>query len=168
VRSAQAEERVRHAANAAVPLVIRDMTPADLATVVGIEREVFSDPWPERFFLDLLARGATWARIAERDGALAGYALTAVVGEEADLENIATVPGQRRAGVARVLLEDALREAARRGASRMALDVRASNDAAQTLYRTHGFRLAGLRRGYYQHPDEDALVMARPLGGGSV
>ena len=37
-----------------------------------------------------------------------------------------------------------------------------SNDAAQGLYRAHGFRLAGLRRGYYQDPPEDALLMTAP------
>ena len=130
----------------------------------GDREEVFTDAWSEGFFHDLLARGVTWARIAERGGALAGYALTVVHGAEADLENIATVPGQRRAGVARALLEDAMHEAAGRGAGRIALEVRVSNDAAQALYRAYGFRHAGLRRGYYQHPDEDALVMARSLG----
>jgi tRNA threonylcarbamoyladenosine biosynthesis protein TsaB len=164
VRTAQAEERVRHAANAAVPLVLRDMSAADGATVAAIERMIFSDPWSETFFQDLLRRAATWARVAERGGGIAGYAVTVVHGTEADLENIAVVPGQRRAGLAVALLEDAMDEAVRRGARRIALEVRVSNDAAQALYRAHGFRLAGLRRGYYRQPDEDALVMARPLG----
>lgn len=164
VRTAQAEERVRHAASAAVPVVLRDMAAPDVANVAAIECEIFSDPWSEGFFHDLLSRGATWARVAERGGALAGYAITVVHGTEADLENIAVVPVQRRAGVAVALLEDAMREAAGRGALRLALEVRVSNDAAQALYRAHGFRLAGLRRRYYRQPDEDALVMAMPLG----
>jgi hypothetical protein len=38
--------------------------------------------------------------------------------------------------------------------------VRVSNFAAQALYRAFGFRLAGLRRGYYRDTGEDALTMA--------
>lgn len=165
VRTAQAEERVRHAANAAVPVTLRNMTPPDASKVAAIERGIFSDPWSESFFQDLLGRAATWARVAERGGAIAGYAVTVVHGVEADLENIAVVPAQRRAGVAVALLEDGMREAAGRGARRLSLEVRVSNDAAQALYRAYGFRLAGLRRGYYRQPDEDALVMARALEG---
>ena len=51
-------------------------------------------------------------------------------------------PGLRRAGCRAVLLE-----------------VRASNTAAQSLYAAHGFTRIGLRRRYYQVPQEDAVVM---------
>ncbi len=164
VRSAQAEERVRHALTGERPVRVRAMTPDDIPAVVAVERIVFSDPWAESFFRDLLGQAGTWARIAERDGALAGYAVTAIRSPQADLENIATVPGQRRNGVARTLLLDALAAAGERAAAQVVLEVRVSNDAAQALYRAHGFRLVGLRPGYYRHPDEDAVVMARDLG----
>ena len=39
--------------------------------------------------------------------------------------------------------------------------MRVSNSAAQALYRALGFRLMGLRRGYYRAPEEDALLMGR-------
>jgi len=45
----------------------------------------------------------------------------------------------------------------------LALEVRVSNGAAQALYRSHGFQLVGLRRGYYRRPEEDALLMARKV-----
>ena len=41
----------------------------------------------------------------------------------------------------------------------MLLEVRASNTAAQSLYAAHGFTRIGLRRRYYQAPQEDAVVM---------
>lgn len=172
VRSAQAEERVRRALAGAVPIAIRAMTEADVPAIAAIERRVFTDPWAESFFVDALARGAgaaagesfrPWARVAERAGALAGYALATFAGERVTLENIATAPGQRREGVARALLAALLEDAAATGAAEASLEVRASNDAAQALYRAYGFRFAGLRRGYYQSPPEDALVMSVPL-----
>ena len=50
-----------------------------------------------------------------------------------------------------------------RGVRMLGLEVRVSNTAAQGLYRTLGFRLVGLRRGYYKAPVEDALLMALRL-----
>jgi ribosomal-protein-alanine N-acetyltransferase len=65
----------------------------------------------------------------------------------------------RRRGVARALIEELLAHARSAGVRRLTLEVRVSNFAAQGLYREHGFRLVGLRRGYYRDRGEDALVM---------
>jgi ribosomal protein S18 acetylase RimI-like enzyme len=56
-------------------------------------------------------------------------------------------------------MEAALDEARRRGAAQVLLEVRASNEMAQSLYKSLGFRFAGRRRDYYRSPQEDALVM---------
>lgn len=172
VRSAQAEEKVRHRVSAAHPVTIRDFGDADVMAAAEIEREVFSDPWPPSFFRGELATPSMWARIAERQGALAGYSL-AWLGEGAGhLGNLAVVPAQRRHGVARALLADLFAEAQRRGVIEISLEVRVSNDAAQALYREHGFRVSGLRRGYYRDTGEDALVMSwrgdAPRGAGTA
>lgn len=171
VRSAQAEERVRRAVAGAVPMTVRAMRESDVPAIGPIERRVFSDPWPESFFRDALAAAARaaegafhpWARVAEREGALAGYSLANIEPPIATLENLATIPGQRRNGVARALLADLLEHCESRRVRELTLEVRVSNDAAQGLYRGYGFRLAGLRRGYYRQPPEDALVMTAPL-----
>jgi ribosomal-protein-alanine N-acetyltransferase len=159
VRSAQAEERVRHRVLAARALAIRPMAEADVATVAAIERRVFSDPWSAEFFRSELGLQSVYARVAELEGRIAGY-LVAWLGEaEGHLGNLAVIPEARRGGIARALLEDLLAHAGPPGARRIALEVRVSNFAAQALYRAHGFRLAGLRRGYYRDTSEDALVM---------
>lgn len=160
VRSAQAEEKVRRQAAAAHPVTMRAFEEADVNAATEIERAVFSDPWPASFFRGELATPSMWARIAEREGVLAGYSLAWLGEGGGHLGNLAVVPSQRRRGVARALLTDLFAEARRRGVSEISLEVRASNDAAQALYREHGFRLAGLRRGYYRDTGEDALVLS--------
>jgi len=45
------------------------------------------------------------------------------------------------------------------GARRATLEVRHSNEPAQRLYERFGFTVAGIRRGYYTNPAEDALVL---------
>jgi ribosomal-protein-alanine N-acetyltransferase len=56
-------------------------------------------------------------------------------------------------------MEAAIDEAGRRSVAFVILEVRASNEAAQLLYRDLGFRIVGRRREYYRLPTEDALVM---------
>jgi ribosomal-protein-alanine N-acetyltransferase len=43
------------------------------------------------------------------------------------------------------------------------LEVRESNQSAQALYLSSGFRPVGQRAGYYRNPKEDALVLWLPL-----
>lgn len=160
VRSAQAEERVRRAALAGQPVRLRDLTALDVPAVAQVERRVFSDAWPEACFHSELAQGMTWARLAELDGALAGYLLAWLGAGTGHIGNLAVTPEARRRGVARALLADLLDQARATGVARVTLEVRAANFAAQALYRAHGFRLAGLRRGYYRDTGEDALIMA--------
>lgn len=163
VRSAQAEERVRHAALLATPITVRAMTAADVPAVAEAERRTFSDAWSESYFRSLLDQPGGWTRVAEREGQMAGYLIASVQEPVCDLENVAVLPAHRRCGVASALLADLYGYCRVSGAREVLLEVRASNDGAQALYRSHGFRLAGLRRGYYRAPDEDALLMACPV-----
>jgi tRNA threonylcarbamoyladenosine biosynthesis protein TsaB len=160
VRSAQAEERVRRAALAGQAIRLRDFTALDVPVAAQVERRVFSDPWPEAGFHSELSQAMAWGRVAELDGALAGYLLAWLGAGAGHIGNLAVTPEARRRGVARALIADLLEQALATGVTRVTLEVRAANFAAQALYRAHGFRLAGLRRGYYRDTGEDALIMA--------
>ena len=65
----------------------------------------------------------------------------------------------RRRGVGLTLAADALSFAGMRGCKTADLEVRESNEAAIRLYERLGFRRAGKRRGYYDDPPEDAVLM---------
>ena len=159
VRPAQAEEKVRHKVLGLVPPVIRPLRPADLPVVDELEQRLFGDPWPQSFFLDALAAPEAVCLVAERHGAIAGYLIATLDAPQAELQNLATAPDQQRGGIARALLDELIAICRVRGVRDLNLEVRVSNAPAQALYRTHGFRLNGLRRGYYRAPDEDALLM---------
>jgi ribosomal-protein-alanine N-acetyltransferase len=75
--------------------------------------------------------------------------------------NVAVDPGYRRQGLARRLLVFAMARAARAGARRALLELRAGNREALALYESLGFRSLGVRRAYYGEPTEDALVLTR-------
>src|SRR5262245_43606788 len=84
-----------------------------------------------------------------------GFFAGGMVEDEVHVNNLASHTDFRRMGVARGLMEAAIDEARRRGAAHMLLEVRASNEAAQTLYRDLAFSFAGRRRDYYRFPTED-------------
>jgi ribosomal-protein-alanine N-acetyltransferase len=61
--------------------------------------------------------------------------------------------------IGELLLRTILEEAVRRGLNESMLEVRKSNLVAQNLYRKYGYKVVTIRRGYYQFPLEDAVVM---------
>jgi [ribosomal protein S18]-alanine N-acetyltransferase len=84
-----------------------------------------------------------------------------IVVEELHVITLAVDATHRRTGLGRRLMQGVLREAARLGATRATLEVRASNVAARRLYESLGFDLVTVRPAYYTHPDEDAFILWR-------
>ncbi len=144
-------------------LYLRSMTVADIDDVMAIETVAFGSPWSRQFFLEELQ--ATHARsvLCQKEGKPIGYVIYWEVSGEMDIHNVAVHPRNRRQGVARAMLGHIIEKAAQRGFRRVTLEVRKSNDAAQTLYRSLGFETCGLRKGYYSDNGEDAWLMERKL-----
>ena len=129
--------------------------------IAQLERENFSIPWSETQLEDALYNDAASFIVAEdEEGNVIGYAGLQVVLDEGYINNIAVEEAARRHGVASALLDVYCRFAAVNLAF-LTLEVRKSNAPAIALYEKHGFQQAGLRKGYYQHPREDALIMTR-------
>jgi len=69
----------------------------------------------------------------------------------------------RRKGLGARLVRLALERFAAWQAAAVYLEVRVSNAAARAMYTKMGFQEVGRRRGYYQQPREDAIVLKRSL-----
>lgn len=136
------------------------MKAAHLDQVEAIERTCFSDAWSRRLLEDMLTLpGAIALAAVDGEGAVLGYVSAQTVLDEGYVNNVAVRPQSRRQGVASALLEELRRLAAERELAFLTLEVRASNRSAQALYAGQGYREAGCRPGYYQHPREDAILM---------
>jgi len=94
-------------------------------------------------------------------GEVLGYGGLAVAPPEAWINNIAVRRDQQRTGIGRQLLAELLSYGRAKGATRTLLEVAADNGPAQLLYGRYGFEVIGVRRGYYQPSNTDALVMRR-------
>jgi ribosomal-protein-alanine N-acetyltransferase len=101
--------------------------------------------------------------IAEAGTKLTGFAAAQIILDVCELQSIVVAGPARRSGVATKLLSTLIEWARKQSASRVQLEVRAGNSAAIAFYERAGLRRDGLRRAYYRHPDEDALLMSLPL-----
>ena len=137
----------------------RQIKPSDVDGIMAIERVSFSSPWSARFFLEELKSPYTRSLVAEIGETTIAYIVYWLLAMEIDIHNLAVHPTYRRQGVGRSLLETVINEAKERGLSRVTLEVRKSNEAAQRLYQSLGFVAQGLRKGYYSDDGEDALMM---------
>ncbi|MGX7204016.1 ribosomal protein S18-alanine N-acetyltransferase [Enterococcus pingfangensis] len=82
--------------------------------------------------------------------------------DEIEITNIATkIKGQ---GYGAQLLERLLKYAKAQQIATIFLEVRASNQAARLFYEKFGFLEIGRRKNYYQHPQEDAVLMSLKVG----
>lgn len=131
-----------------------------LRHVLHIERQVYPRPWTYVLFTQELSLVTSRAYyVARVDGQVVGYTGLMLSLEDAHVTNLAVDPAWHRRGIAQRLLANDAREAVRRGARHLTLEVRVSNDPAQALYRKFGFAPAGVRRNYYVETNEDALIM---------
>jgi ribosomal-protein-alanine N-acetyltransferase len=130
--------------------------------VMLLEEDLFgSEKWSPAMFWNELANRRHYLVALDGD-TVQGYAGLAVTPpDEAWVQNIAVRRDAQRHGVGRALLEALLAEAARLAVPKVLLEVAVDNAAAQRLYATYDFEPVGIRRGYYQPSNTDALVMMR-------
>lgn len=148
----------------AEPFRISAAVPDDIVRMAELEKICFSEPWSEQSLCSCCQNPEYIFFTAKcGDGRMAGYSSMRYVLDEAEICNIAVAPESRRKGAASALLSEMIKTARELGLKSIFLEVRAGNEAAIALYKKFGFVKSGLRRGFYEKPREDALVMTRSL-----
>ncbi len=145
-------------------------TPGHLNAVMLLMEASFPARWGERWtraqLAGLLASGAgAWLAVVRDGGPPAGFALTRVVADEAELMLLGVGPEHRRRGLASALLNGVSLTAAGTGARSLFAEVRQGN-AAEGFYRSRGFVVVGRRANYYRSTEgetHDAMTMRRTL-----
>jgi len=139
---------------------LQAMRRRDLKHVMEIERAAFPEPWNLNVFTSELAlRSGRAYRTARAGRELAGYYGLMFVDNEAHVTTIAVSPSYQGQGVGTFLLLDAVEISLAREVQHLSLEVAASNERAQRLYRRFGFAPVGVRKGYYPVTGEDAFIM---------
>lgn len=170
-------------------LRIRPMTLDDIDQVVMMDRLSFPLPWSARTYQhEVLNNRASTMLVVEQVAAqpaappparrpawpfqllakrapvadpspLVAYAGFWHIADEVHISTIAVHPDWRGRKLGELLIWTIAREAIRRGAALVTLEVRVTNTVALNLYRKYGFEVVGVRRGYYRDNGEDAYLM---------
>ena len=140
----------------------------DLDAIMRLERATFvNDAWSEAAMRRELESPHGYYLVAvddeeeDPDRRLLGYAglLAPADSGQGDIQTIAVAPFARGIGLGRGLMHALITQARRRHIAELFLEVRADNPIARALYASLGFVEIGVRRGYYQPDDVDAISM---------
>ena len=142
-------------------IVIKSMEKTDVDGVIGIEEKAYGEHhWSKESFLNELSNDlARYYSAFDENGNLVGYAGCWQILEEVHITNIAVSVDHRRMGIGNKLLQKIIDDCYENKAKYITLEVRVSNTPAISLYEKYGFKSLGVRKGYYQDNNENALIM---------
>ena len=145
---------------------LRPARPSDLDAILALERATENAPhWPQSAYAAILEDAAAprCLIVAETSDALAGFAVGMIQQSAAELESVVVAANSRRAGLGRALCDAVLDWCGSHGATEIILEVRAASAGAIALYQSLGFVETARRPRYYRDPQDDAILMSRPL-----
>lgn len=146
-------------------LIVRNMKTSDVEAVAALEQSIFTDAWSMKGLLETAEQPHAFILVAEENESIVGYAIVYTVIDEAEIARIAVDSSKRKKGVGQDLLREICRIGLQRGAERLLLDVRESNEAARRFYSKFGFEEDGIRKNFYQNPKEHAVLMSMSIEG---
>lgn len=138
----------------------------DAARLAQLHGQSFAHGWGEADFETMLGERNTLVHRLRLGRTIAGFAVSRIGADEAEILSIALDQASRGRGLSRTLLMTHLGHLAGRGVRTIFLEVEENNEPARRLYARCGFEVVGRRERYYKQPDGEqlnALLMRRDL-----
>jgi ribosomal-protein-alanine N-acetyltransferase len=150
--------------------VIRRCDPSDLIPVMEINMKTLPEHYSDYFYESLLAELPESFLVAEVNRRLVGYIMCKTeygfsnfkkLGfvKKGHVVSVAVLEEQRKKGIGRALIEEAIAGTKIKKADELYLEVRCSNNEAVKLYEKIGFIIKQRIKSYYRD-GEDAYLMA--------
>lgn len=138
---------------------IRWMIRRDMADVLDIEHESFEFPWSEDDFIRCLRQRNCIGMVAEHDDRVAGFMIYELHKTRLHILNFAVASQFRRRNVGLQMTNKLIGKLSSQRRTRVMLEVRETNLAAQLFFKEAGFRAVSVLRDYYEDTTEDAYMM---------
>jgi len=138
---------------------MRWMIRRDMPEILQIEQRAFEFPWCEYDFVRCLRQRNCIGMVAERDERVLGFMVYELHRNRLMILNFAVHPNHRRQGVGSQMVEKLSNKLVHQKRTRILLQVRETNLAAQLFFRNCGFRATSVLRDYYEDTTEDAYLM---------
>lgn len=139
------------------------MTEADIPAIAALEARTFSDAWTRQGIYETFCQKQAFITVADVEGEIAGYCIVYYAMDEGEIARIAVDEKVRRRGIGRGLLDYTCECCKEKQVERLLLDVRESNMDARAFYQMYGFEEDGIRKNFYEHPQENAVLMSKAL-----
>ncbi len=141
-------------------LIIAKASQNQIKFIAELEKECFSSPWSEKTLENAFKNGTLFF-VALKGERVIGYVGISCILDEGYITNVAVGKDHRNEGVGTALLNRVFAEAKDRKLSFISLEVRESNQTAISLYTKLDFKEEGKRKGFYDNPKEDALILTK-------
>jgi ribosomal-protein-alanine N-acetyltransferase len=138
---------------------IRWMIRRDMPEVMGIEAESFEFPWSEEDFIRCLRQRNCIGMVAEYEDRVVAFMIYELHKTKIHVLNFAVAAERRRQGVGSQMIAKLVAKLSSQRRTRLVLEVRETNLAAQVFFRSNGFRAISVLRGFYDDTPEDAYAM---------
>ena len=143
---------------------VRWMVRRDFPQVLAIEQECFEFPWTEAEFLQCLQQRNCLGMVAEYEECIVGFVIYETSKNRIFITNVATAPELQRHGIARKMVQKLVTKMIYQQRHKIAIEIRETNLPALLCFRTLGFRVAMVRKNFYEDRSEDAYVLQYRLG----
>jgi len=138
---------------------IRWMIRRDMPDVLHTEQESFEYPWSEEDFLRCLRQRNCIGMVAEQGERVVGFMIYELHKNKLHILNFAVHPGFRRVGVGAQMVSKLISKLSSHRRTRITLEVRETNLAAQLFFRHQGFKAVRVLRSFYEDSGEDAYLL---------
>ena len=145
------EERLR--------IHVRWMIRRDMREVLDVEREAFEFPWSDEDFTRCLRQRNCIGMVAESGDSVVAFMIYELHRSRLHVLNFAVARSHRRLGIGTRMMEKLVGKLSPERRSRIVLEVRETNLAAQLFFRSLSFRAISVLKDFYQDTTEDAYLM---------
>jgi ribosomal-protein-alanine N-acetyltransferase len=138
---------------------IRWMIRRDMPEVLQTEQESFEYPWTEEDFLRCLRQRNCIGMVAEQGEHVVGFMIYELHKAKLHILNFAVHPAYRHLGIGGQMVSKLISKLSSHRRTRITLEVRETNLAAQLFFRSVGFKASRVLRSFYEDSGEDAFLM---------
>jgi ribosomal-protein-alanine N-acetyltransferase len=138
---------------------IRWMIRRDMPEVLQTETQSFEFAWTEEDFLRCLRQRNCIGMVAEQGEKVVGFMIYELHKAKLHILNFAVHPVCRRCGVGSQMVAKLISKLSSHRRTRITLEVRETNLAAQLFFSKQSFRATRVLRNYYEDSGEDAYLM---------